>query len=232
MRICQIYFLRVLILWIGLQGLAEAHLGFENDAEVRLYQEQMRLVIRTSPSFATLLLEGIGSQMNDPAGREAAEHLLAGKANELFTVTAAGVSLEPTSAECKIEPHDDVAFVVNYPRPPEGAVEFRANYFDRLTNLDTGTITVFDQGRSKFRQEVEPLARKILNANDSTLRVELRSKPLAKVEGQPLRVASYDREKIETSPVSRQLYLTSSLLASSLVAALIYYRWKRANGVA
>jgi hypothetical protein len=119
--------------------------------------------------------------MADEAGKEAAKPLLVAAAPALVTVTAGGKPMIPTQVDCLFEVQDDVAFIFNFKRPAGWPVEVRMEFFDRLGNLDTGTIAVFDYTASRFARDVEPFARKTLDRNNPSFSFTLVPPPVAAV---------------------------------------------------
>ena len=83
----------MMLLMLG--GVAHAHLGNENNTEVRIYADRMQVVTRTSIPFAWRLLGDRAPAAVDEAGKDAARPLLVNEAPGLFTVTAGGKPLSP-----------------------------------------------------------------------------------------------------------------------------------------
>ncbi len=145
--------------------MARAHLGNENNTEIRVHADSMRMVLRTSIPFAWSLLGDSAPAVADEAGQVAAKPMLASAAPALLTVTAGGKRMTPSQVDCLFEVQDDVAFIFNFKRPAEWPVEVRMEFFDRLGSLETGTIAVSDYTASRFARDVEPFARKTLDRN-------------------------------------------------------------------
>lgn len=157
---------------------AGAHGGFENETEVRVDQERMRVVVRTSLSFAWTLLGDHAPRAADEVARAIARPILAAEAPGLFKVDAGGKSLTPLKADClfeNLEPgHEHVAFTLDFAPPAEWPVTFEATFFPRLGELDTGSVAVFDQSQSRFNRDIEPLLRKTIHRGDPTVTFDLR----------------------------------------------------------
>lgn len=156
-----------------LAGLAHAHLGNENNTEVRIYADRMQVVTRTSIPFAWRLLGDRAPAVADEAGKALARPLLMKEAPDLFTVTAGGKPLSPNKVDCQFEVENDAAFVLTYPRPLEWPVALTATFFDTLTNLDSGTVTVFDFKESRFNSDLNPIAEGVIHQGKPTLTFSL-----------------------------------------------------------
>jgi hypothetical protein len=168
---------------------AEAHLGNENHTEIRVQADSMRVVLRTSIPFAWSLLGGNAPPVADEAGQLIARPLLIAAAPGLLTATAGGGPLAPTKVDCLFEVPDDVAFIYHFKRPTKWPVEVRMEFFNRLGDLDTGTIAVFDYTASRFARDVEPLAQKTLDRSNPSLSFSLGQPPVVaspKPVSQPL----------------------------------------------
>jgi hypothetical protein len=158
---------------------AEAHLGNENHTEIRVLADSMRVVLRTSIPFAWSLLGGNAPPMADEAGQSIARPLLVTAAPGLLTVTAGGGPLVPTKVDCLFEVPDDVAFIYHFNRPTTWPVEVRMEFFDRLGDLETGTIAAYDYTASRFARDVEPLAQKTIDRHQPSLSFSLSQPPVA-----------------------------------------------------
>jgi hypothetical protein len=169
-------FLAAVVLWL-FGGNAGAHIGNENSTEVRVHADSMRVVLRTSIPFAWSLLGENPPAMADEAGQAVALPLLIAAAPSLLTVTAAGNPMTPTFVNCMFELQDDVAFIYNFKRPADWPVEVKIGFFNRLGDLDSGTIAVFDYMTSRFARDVEPLAQKSVDRNDPSLSFTLEPSP-------------------------------------------------------
>lgn len=148
---------------------ADAHLGNENNTEIRVYADSMRIILRTSIPFAWTLLGGNAPRMADEAGQAVARPLLIAAAPALITVTAGGTTLTPTQADCMFEVQNDVAFIYNFKRPVAWPVVVKIEFFNRLGNLETGTIAAYDYTASRFARDVEPLAQATIDRSNSAL---------------------------------------------------------------
>ena len=165
--------MRYLVVLLLLLVPAKAHLGNENNTEVRIYSDSMRVVIRTSTLFAWTLLGENAPAMADDADQAIVRPRLIAAAPELITVTAAGKLLVPTKVDCVFEVEKDVAFVLNFERPTEWPVVVVANFFDRFSSLDTGTISVFDYTASRFSRDLEPIAQAVIDQRSPSLSFSL-----------------------------------------------------------
>lgn len=162
---------RLLILLLILAAVtpAGAHLGNENNTEVRVYADKLRVVLRTSIPFAWKVLGEGAPALADEAGQAIAKPLLIAAAPDLIRVTAGGKPLTPTQVDCMFEVGNDVAFVLNFERPVEWPVVVMARFFERFSSLDTGTITVFDYTASRFTRDPEPIAQQVIDARSPSL---------------------------------------------------------------
>lgn len=167
-----------------LPGSAGAHGGFENETEVRVEPDRMRVVVRSTVPFAWTLLGERAPRAADEAGQAIARPLLAAEATGLFKVTAGGKALPATKADCifeNLEPgHEHVAFTLDFERPAEWPVTLEATFFPRLGELDTGSITVFDHTASRFARDIEPLLRKTISRGDPSVTFDLRPAAVVK----------------------------------------------------
>jgi hypothetical protein len=164
---------------LAFSSTAGAHLGNENNTEIRVHADSMRLVLRTSIPFAWSLLGENAPAMADEAGQAAARPGLLAAAPALVTVTAAGKPMNPTQVDCVFEVPDDVAFIFHFKRPADWPVGVKMEFFDRLGSLETGTIAVFDYTASRFARDVEPFARKTLDRNHPLFSFTLVQPPVA-----------------------------------------------------
>lgn len=162
-----------ILLFLVLTGTGEAHLGNENNTEVRVYADRMQVVVRTSIPLAWRILGDRAPADADEAGKAAARPLLAAAASGLFQVTEGGRAMETTRTDCLFEVENDVAFVLIFPRPHEWPVEMKANFLETLTNLDTGTIRVFDFTASRFNSDLEPLVEGVIHQGNPSLSFSL-----------------------------------------------------------
>jgi hypothetical protein len=179
------FFLMLLVLAPAIS--AEAHLGNENHTEIRVQADSMRVVLRTSIPFAWSLLGGNAPPMADEAGQSIARPLLITAAPGLLTVTAGGEPLVPTKVDCLFEVPDDVAFVYQFKRPTTWPVEVRMEFFNRLGDLETGTIAAYDYTASRFARDVEPLAQKTLDRRDPSLSFSIDQPPVTAAPAPPTR---------------------------------------------
>ncbi len=156
-----------------LGGVAHAHLGNENDTEVRIYSDRMQVVTRASIPFAWRLLGDRAPVAADDAGKDRARPLLAAEAAGLFKMTAGGKELPLIKSDCQFEVERDVAFVLTYPRPTAWPVEVTARFFDSLTNLESGTVRVFDFKAARFNSDLDPLAEGVIHQGRPSLAFSL-----------------------------------------------------------
>ena len=171
------FFLMLLVLASAIS--AEAHLGNENHTEIRVQADSMRVVLRTSIPFAWSLLGENAPPMADEAGQSLAKPLLIAAAPGLLTVTAGGSPMVPTQVDCLFEVPDDVAFIYHFNRPTQWPVEVRMEFFNRLGDLETGTIAAYDYTASRFARDVEPLAQKTIDRSNPSLSFALGQPPVA-----------------------------------------------------
>ncbi len=158
---------------------ASAHGGFENDTEVRLLPDRMRVVVRTSYSFAAMVLGESAAPLADPSYQEAARARLAQAAPTLWEVSAGSRVLQPIGTDGAFEPHGDVAFILTFERPIDFPLVFKAHFFPRLGSLETGTVKIFDQTADRFRRDSQPITAKTLRAGDVSLTLNQIPPPLA-----------------------------------------------------
>lgn len=150
-------------------GEAGAHTGFESSTEVRIFSNRMRIVVRTSYALAWRILGDKAPMGSDEAAQAVAKPLLSEAAPGLLDVTAAGLAMTPTQTNCQFELNKDVAFVLTYDRPSQWPLAVKVRFLNILGPLDSGTISVFDQSNGNPSGDVEPIAGKVLFANDPSL---------------------------------------------------------------
>lgn len=63
---------------------------------------------------------------------------------EFYRVTTTSGSLKPGEVEVTLSIESDLIFTVHYPRPPEGPVDFRAVYLEKMPSDHVGTLFVED----------------------------------------------------------------------------------------
>ena len=209
--------MRHLIVLLLLLVPAEAHLGNENNTEVRIYSDSMPVVIRTSVLFAWTLLGDNAPALADEAGQATVRPLLISAAPELISVTAGGKALVPTQVDCVFEVEKDVAFVLNFDRPAAWPVVVEAKFFDRFSSLDTGTIRVFDYTASRFSRDLEPIAQAVIDQRNPSLSFSLAAavSPAA---------AQVSVVKPSTGSYMKALGISFLLLAAGLIGFLTYRR--------
>lgn len=166
-------FLRCCIAMAFSCDIAQAHLGLENDTEVRIYADGMKIVVRTSVAFAWTILGERAPMSSDEDGKLIAKPLLSQAAPGLWEVAAGDKKMTPKSSDCVFEPYNDVAFVLNYERPVGWPLLFTARFFPLPGPLETGTIKVFDQTASRFMRGVEPVASKVIDGENPSLSVPM-----------------------------------------------------------
>lgn len=157
------------LLWLAGAALAAAHTGFENNTDIRILPDEMRVVVRASHAFAAAMLDGAAPSTRTPEGREQAQPLLAAAAGRLFEITAGGAPLAPTKAECRFEVEDDVVFLIDFPRPTQWPARVEARFFGKLGGMDSGAISVTDSSASRFDRNAEPFLRQRLDANHTAV---------------------------------------------------------------
>ena len=212
----------LLLVWVSVIA-AEAHLGNENNTEVRVYSDTMRVVIRTSIPFAWSLLGDGAPAMADEAGQAVGRPRLIEAAPGLITVTAGGKPMIPHKVDCVFEVEKDVAFVLNFERPVEWPVVVEARFFGRLSSLDTGTIRVFDYTASRFSRDLEPIANAVIDQLRPSLSFTLAA--AASPQPAPAAVAATPAAVGNPAGVSRKTVgISFLLLAAGLIGFLAIRR--------
>ncbi len=164
---------------------AGAHIGYENNTEVRIFSDKMRVIARTSVPFAWARLGGRAPAIADEAGREIARPLLIAAAPALFEVTAGGQRIHPVAVDCAFEVENDVAFILNFERPVAWPVVLDAVFLKQFGPLDTGTISVYDYTASRFSRDLKPIAEKVISQGDSSLSFSLAAPAPAEKQAMP-----------------------------------------------
>ncbi len=203
---------------------AEAHLGNENNTEVRVYSDKMRVVVRTSIPFAWTILGDQAPALADEAGQVIAKPLLAAAAADLVKITAGGKPMVPESTECVFEVQDDVAFVLNFKRPQEWPAVVEARFFDRFTTLDSGTIAIFDYTASRFSRDLEPIAKGVLDLRNPSLSFSLEVDGGAVATPEPPTVAPAPTATPRAGLIRIFTAVSLMLIALGVVGFLAYRR--------
>jgi hypothetical protein len=212
-------------------GLAHAHGGYENETEVRLYPDRIRIVTRTSLPFAWRVLGDQAPATADEVGQAAAKPLLAAAAASLFEVTAGGKTLTPAKTDCVFEVHDlhdHAALVLYFPPPAESPVTVKATFFPLLGELDHGTISVFDHTAAPHQRDIEPQVKRGLSLQEPSVSFNLAppknadaATPAAPPPASPL------PESAATTTPARAFPLPIAVAIGLLLVGLIGFLWKR-----
>ncbi len=213
----------IVLMVLLLGGVVQAHLGNENDTEVRIYSDRMQVVTRTSIPFAWRLLGDRAPAVADDAGKDRARSLLVAEAAGLFKMTAGGKELPLIKSDCQFEVENDVAFVLTYARPTAWPVEVMARFFDSLTNLDSGTVRVFDFKAARFNSDLDPLAEGIIHQGQPSFSfsLETTTTPEKAVAGR-IEVAG-----VRPHPEASQGHLWALVLPSACAAFWFFWLIRR-----
>jgi hypothetical protein len=212
-------------------GLAHGHGGYENETEVRLYPDRMRIVTRTSLPFAWRVLGDRAPAAADEAGQAAAKPLLAAAAGSLFEVTAGGKPLSPAKTDCVFEVHDlhdHAAFVLYFAPPAESPVTVKATFFPLLGELDHGTISIFDHRADPHRRDIEPQVKRGLSLQDPSVSFDLAG-PKAASQPAPTVPAPASPPAVPAASAApaRTFPLPVAIASACLVIGVIGFLWKR-----
>ncbi len=218
-----------LLIWVSVVA-AEAHLGNENNTEVRVYSDSMRVVIRTSIPFAWNLLGDSAPAMADDAGQAMVKPKLIELAPGLVTVTAGGKPMTPNKVDCVFEVEKDVAFVLGFERPVAWPVVVVARFFDRLTSLDTGTIRVFDYTASRFSRDLEPLADAVVDQQNHSISFALATAASLPPTPEAAAPAPAAAAKPVAGVSRKTLGISILLLAAGVIGFLTVRRWRGIGG--
>lgn len=203
---------------------AEAHLGNENNTEVRVYSDRMRVVVRTSIPFAWTILGEQAPALADEAGQVIAKPLLAAAAADLLKITAGGEPMIPESTDCVFEVQNDVAFVLNFKRPQEWPVVVETRFLGRFTTLDSGTIAIFDYTASRFSRDLEPIAKGVIDLRNPSLSFTLEADASSVPTPEATTVAPPPAATPSASPIRVFTAASLLLLALGVVGFLAYRR--------
>lgn len=214
--------IRTLLLLL-LAGIAQAHLGNENNTEVRVYADRMQMVVRTSIPFAWKLMGNQAPVMADEAGRASARSGLIAAAPGLFTVSAGGKPMTPTKVDCVFEVENDVAFVLTFSRPAEWPVTVKANFFEELTNLDSGTVTVFDFTTSRFNSDLKPVTEGVIHQRSPEITFFLGAAALQIAS----EAASKPEVPVSSLPQKDRSWVTLVIGLSGILAMILVLKWLR-----
>jgi hypothetical protein len=161
------------LIFFAAAGTTSAHMGHDNQVEVRVFHDRMRLVFRTSLQVAWSVLGDRAPVMADEAGMAEAAPLLADAAASLFTVSQDGVVMAPVKAEGILEPDEHFAFVLNFGRPERWPVTVEARWFPPGGALDTTTFAVFDLSESPFARDIEPILKREIRSDRPAVTFDL-----------------------------------------------------------
>lgn len=207
---------------------AAGHIGFENDTEVRVFSDTMRVVVRTSVPFAWSLLADQAPVRGDEAGQAAAKPLLVEAAKELMTISADGRLLTPASTDCIFDVQNDVSFILNFERPADWPVTITAKFFPRFGNLETGTIAVYDYTASRFSRNLEPVAHKVIDPNDPSLSFSLGfTKPVTKPIPPTAGKNAMPEKKVARETPEKHSKLLAGLLMIAAAVGVVWVAWRR-----
>jgi hypothetical protein len=214
-------------------GLARAHGGYENETEVRLYPDRMRIVTRASLPFAWRVLGDRAPRTTDEVGQAAAKPLLAAAAASLFEVTAGGKTLAPAKTDCVFEVHDlhdHAAFVLYFSPPAESPVTVKATFFPLLGELDHGTISVFDHTTSPHQRDIEPQIKRGVSLQEPSVSFNPTlpkqtdpATPIAPTPAPPLPAPA------ATTTPARAFPLPIAVAIGLLIVGVIGFLWKRSQ---
>lgn len=205
-------------------GRAAGHSGHGGSTEVRVFPDKMKIVIRTTLPFAWARLGAAAPARADQDGRTAALPLLVAAAPSMLRVTEGGVPMKPTDVDCMFELEDHVAFILNFPRPTKWPVELDAQYVRTLGELDTATVTVYDQTASRFARDIMPLLEKNVFEGDSMVSFSLGPAPVAQEIKQPAANAAAPKTVTDKGPAD---FMAVFLIAAALIVVSGWFWMKR-----
>lgn len=123
---------------------ASAHLGHGSEIQVRVFDDKIRIVLRTAVVNAWSFMGEGAPETFDEIGQGAAIPQLKKLAPELMLLRRDGVNLVPLEVDAVFEVDDHVAFVYVFPLPDEGPVEVEARFLRSLGDMETARLTAFD----------------------------------------------------------------------------------------
>lgn len=205
-------------------GTLRAHLGNENDTEVRVYPDRMQVVVRTSIPFAWAVLGTQAPPLADERGRDVARPLLIAAAAGLYSVTAGGRPITATKTDCLFEVENDVAFVLVFERPEKWPVVMNSTFFPLLSNLDSGTIRVFDFSASPFNSDLRPLAEGVLHQGNPSLTFSLET-----AAPETAREVGPGSAPVAIAAPQRSVSLTLALVVAGSAATALLWKWLRSR---
>lgn len=219
------------VLWVASVCAAGAHTGFENNTEVRIFSNEMRIVFRTSHPFAWALLGEHAPPMADEAGQAVARPFLIEAARGLFKVTAGGIPLPMVRTDCFFEVENDVALVLCFERPRQWPVVMEAKFMNLLTSMDTGSITVYDYTASRFIRDLKPIVQATLDQRNSSISFSLET-PAMKPEAHPGPLVASDPESEKEGGTHHREWLIILVLAVGVTGHFVLRRWRCFKGKA
>lgn len=148
---------------------ASAHHGFDAHASVRLLDKQSIVIVRMTPSVASVLM---GSDA--PAGwtgdvSDESRLKLQALGKRLFVITTPEGPLEPSEIRVSREVNADIAFVLTYPRVNTWPFTIEAGFCKDFGPELTGSIRVFGPPEQPTDRQGKQLALLELTRRERTL---------------------------------------------------------------
>ncbi|RYD17114.1 MAG: hypothetical protein EOP88_28285 [Verrucomicrobiaceae bacterium] len=86
----------------------------------------------------------------------------------------------PTRTDCVFELHDDVAFILVFPRPATWPVTIKAGFVPLLGEMDRGTASLYDHTNAGYKRDMEPLVVRSISRRHPTASFSLETPALEK----------------------------------------------------
>jgi hypothetical protein len=134
---------------------ASAHLGHGSDIEVRVFDDKIRVVIRTAVINAWTFMGEGAPETVDEIGQAAAIPRLRKLAPDLMVLRRGAVNLMPREVDVVFEVDEHVAFVYVFPMPDASPVEVEVGFLKLLGDMETARLKAFDQAETSTDKDTE-----------------------------------------------------------------------------
>ena len=152
---------------------ASAHLGHGSEIEARVFDDKIRVVLRTAVINAWSLMGEAAPRTFDEIGQAAAIPRLRNLAPDLLQLRTDGVSLKPREVDAVFEVDEHVAFVYVFPLPEAWPVEVEAGFLKLLGDMETARVKAFDDGEASAGKDAEAFLIKNLHRGNFRATMDL-----------------------------------------------------------
>lgn len=156
-----------------LSNRAFAHLGHGSEIQVRLDDDEVRIVLRMATINAWNFMGDEAPDTFDVDGRAAAVPRLKVVAPELIRIRSGGGEIKPREVDAVFETDEHVAFVLVYPMPPVWPIEVGAEFLRSLGDMEAARLTAFDHSGEVPAGGIEPFLKKNLHRGNFRAAISL-----------------------------------------------------------